>query len=399
VEQHPELIDVNYESHDVDWNHINSIDYNAKLDQILLSSRYFSEIWVIDHSTTTAEAASHTGGRYDKGGDLLYRWGNPQTYQRGTADDQILFDQHDARWIPEGFPGAGNILVFNNGYTRKNQSFSSVDELTPPMTQNGDYLINAGSPYGPEEKTWSYTADPPEDFYSESLSSAQRLPNGDTLICEGNSGYFFEITMNKTKVWEYQNTFSVPFNEVFQVIRYPMNYSGILSRNSYKPYPPTMPNGPTSGETALTYSFSTSTIDPNDDQLTYVFAWGDTSTTTIGPVSSGYSVVASHHWETPGTYVIRVKAIDMNTTMESEWSEPLLVHIQWNMVFLIGRLDEMHRHNETISFFANSLLYLDMHPFEWIRYSSGVYMIVSAKYVGILTSRICIGRFQLRSIN
>jgi hypothetical protein len=37
-------------------------------------------LWVIDHQTTTAQAASHTGGRYNKGGDLLYRWGNPQTY-------------------------------------------------------------------------------------------------------------------------------------------------------------------------------------------------------------------------------------------------------------------------------------------------------------------------------
>ena len=107
VADHPELIDLNFYGSrtrlgGADWNHINSIDYNAEFDQILLSVRSFSEIWVIDHSTTTAEAASHTGGNSGKGGDLLYRWGNPQAYDAGGADDQQLFVQHDAQWIPVG---------------------------------------------------------------------------------------------------------------------------------------------------------------------------------------------------------------------------------------------------------------------------------------------------------
>ncbi|MGC8644373.1 MAG: hypothetical protein ACP5XB_31305, partial [Isosphaeraceae bacterium] len=59
-----------------------------ELDQILLSVHSFSEIWIIDHGTTTAEAATHKGGRSGKGGDLLYRWGNPQAYRAGTAADQ-----------------------------------------------------------------------------------------------------------------------------------------------------------------------------------------------------------------------------------------------------------------------------------------------------------------------
>ena len=85
-----------------DWTHINSVAYNADLDQIVVSVHNFSEIWIIDHSTTTAEAASHKGGTSGKGGDLLYRWGNPRAYRAGTNVDQRLFAQHNASWIPKG---------------------------------------------------------------------------------------------------------------------------------------------------------------------------------------------------------------------------------------------------------------------------------------------------------
>ena len=84
VVSHPELVDFNYTETDLnhsDWLHMNSIDYNAELDQILLSARTLGEIYIIDHSTTTIEASSHTGGAYGKGGDFLWRWGNPQVYK------------------------------------------------------------------------------------------------------------------------------------------------------------------------------------------------------------------------------------------------------------------------------------------------------------------------------
>ena len=97
-----------------DITHLNAVNYNAELDQIAVSSFYFNEVYIIDHSTSLEEASGSTGGTYGHGGDLLYRWGNPQNYGRGDSTDLILTHQHDVQWIPEGYPGAGNILIFNN---------------------------------------------------------------------------------------------------------------------------------------------------------------------------------------------------------------------------------------------------------------------------------------------
>ncbi|MCP3915293.1 MAG: arylsulfotransferase (ASST) [bacterium] len=203
VADHPELIDVNYPPDPVntDWNHSNGIDYNADLDQIILSARSNSEFWVIDHSTTTAEAAGHTGGHSGKGGDLLYRWGNPAAYDAGTVQDQQLFSQHNAHWIPEGLPGAGNILVFNNGLGRPAGTYSTVDEIVPPVDAQGNYALTPGGAYGPAQPVWIYTAPIPTSFFSSNVSGAQRLPNGNTLICEGAPGRFFEVTSASQTVW------------------------------------------------------------------------------------------------------------------------------------------------------------------------------------------------------
>ncbi len=224
IRNHPELIDINYPESDPDFTHINSIDYHPQLDQILLSVRYYNEIWVIDHSTTTEEAAGHSGGRYGKGGDLLYRWGNPAAYDAGTSNDQQLFQQHDATWIPKGYPGEDNIILFNNNHEKIDEHnpnlrfYSSVDEIIPPIDNDGHYF-KVGAKYGPISPTWTYTADNIYTFFSGHLSSAQRLPNGNTLICEGAKGKMFEITPDHNIVWEYTNTFGIP-NHVFHIHRY-----------------------------------------------------------------------------------------------------------------------------------------------------------------------------------
>ena len=219
VGDHPELIDINYgDSFVGDWLHTNSVDYNPEFDQILIDIHNFNEVWVIDHSTTTEEAAGHTGGTYGKGGDLLYRWGNPEAYDAGTANDQKLFFQHDASWIKPGLPGEGHILVFNNGNNRPEETYSTVDEFSPPIDSNGEYYLEPDSAYGPEDYTWTYTANPPNSFYSQVFGSAQRLKDGNTLICDGVNGRFFEVTPELTKVWEWTNPYpNSAQNDVFKI--------------------------------------------------------------------------------------------------------------------------------------------------------------------------------------
>jgi hypothetical protein len=217
VGDHPELIDVNYQtSTETDWMHTNSIDYNQEFDQILISIHNFNEIWVIDHSTTTEEAAGHTGGNSGKGGDLLYRWGNPMTYDAGTTSDRKLFNQHDTSWIDKGCPGEGDILIFNNGANRPGSHYSTVDEITPPVNENGEYYLQPGSAYGPTAQTWIYTANPPTSFYAYHISGAWRLPSGNTLITNGETGLIFEVTPEGATVWQYNTG-----GQVFKVVYIP----------------------------------------------------------------------------------------------------------------------------------------------------------------------------------
>jgi len=231
VKDHPELIDFNFGNTDADWNHINAIDYNEEFDQILLSVHNFNEIWVIDHSTTTAEAAGHRGGNSGKGGDVLYRWGNPQAYDAGDATDQQFFGQHGANWIDEGCPGGGNILVFNNG--GESRRYSSVDEIVPPVDINGNYEYIAGEAYEPDVPIWVYTTENPTDMFSMILSNAQRLPNGNTLICSANQGLLLEVTQEKKIVWKYQNILPSPYtSSVARVQRYSFDYPGIPKAKS-----------------------------------------------------------------------------------------------------------------------------------------------------------------------
>jgi hypothetical protein len=188
-----------------DWTHVNAVAYNPALDQVVISVHGFSEIWIIDHSTTKAEAAGHSGGRSGKGGDLLYRWGNPRVYRAGTKADQTLFTQHNAHWIPPGLTGEGHMLVFNNGGRRPDGSYSSVDELVLPVDGQGRYTLEPGSAFGPKGPVWSYSAPKKSDFYAFFISGANRLPNGDTLICSGPNGTIFEVTPAKEIVWKYVN--------------------------------------------------------------------------------------------------------------------------------------------------------------------------------------------------
>ena len=209
VADHPELIDINWPPGTAlggDWMHSYCVSYNAELDQIVLSVNYFDEVWIIDHSTTTAEAAGHTGGLQGKGGDLLYRWGNPEAYDRGTNDDQILGGQHDTHWIKPGSPGAGNLIIFNNDAGNTGGIFggySSVVEVVTPVDGSGAYALTPGMAYGPAAPVWEYTAPNPTDlFTSVGGGGAERLPNGNTLISSPGQARILEVTAAKQTVWQ-----------------------------------------------------------------------------------------------------------------------------------------------------------------------------------------------------
>lgn len=242
VDEHPELLDLNFfqgPPNSADWIHLNGVTYSPELDQILLSAHSFDEIWIIDHSTTTAQAATHTGGDSGRGGDLLYRWGNPRAYDRGGIADQRLFGQHNATWLPEGHPQAGSILVFNNGNGRPGGNYSSVDLIDPPVQPDGSYTLLPGEAYGPTQADELYTATPASDFYSMAIGGVAPLEQG-YLVSDGMGGRFFEVDPDGDIVWQYINPVnqtgplpqgSAPDNnQVFRCAYYPPDFAGFTGR-------------------------------------------------------------------------------------------------------------------------------------------------------------------------
>ena len=236
VGQHPELLDINYfqeeESTSGNWLHFNSIAYNEEFDQILVSCRNTNEIYVIDHSTTTEQASSHQGGYHGKGGDLLYRYGNPQVYHHGTEADRKLYRQHDANWVPNNLSGSMAISVFNNGFLPGKQS--AVQIFRNPINELGNYNFDPIAGFGDNSIIRQYTN---ENLYSDILSSVQLLPNGNMLILEGRKGHLFEVNENDEVVWKYVNPVNqnggagiqgaAPrFNLLYKARRYPSNFSG-----------------------------------------------------------------------------------------------------------------------------------------------------------------------------
>ena len=123
-------------------------------------------------------------------GNIVWAWGAG-----------VLDGQHKPHMLP-----SGNLLIFDNGTLR---GYSRIIELNP-LT---------------EKIEWEYTSDPQETFFSPFISGAQRLPNGNTLICEGSKGHLFEVTPEKEVVWDYTS----PFREngamgTYRCLRYSPDY-------------------------------------------------------------------------------------------------------------------------------------------------------------------------------
>jgi len=193
VSEHPELMNVNYNMTQ-DWIHMNGIDYNAALDQIVFSSHMMNEAYVIDHSTTTAEAASHSGGNSGKGGDFLYRWGNPAAYGlSGTGNNSGFNVIHDAHWVPASNPLWPNYLCAYNNNTGGNVQI--VMWKPPYDTVSGyvSYDYTPGSIIGPT----TCTKPTIPSFTATNEGNSQQLDNGNILLTKPgvgpSSGNFYEV--------------------------------------------------------------------------------------------------------------------------------------------------------------------------------------------------------------
>jgi len=209
-----------------DWLHMNSIYYIEDRDQILLSSRNFSEVLIIDHSTTTEEAKGSFGGNSGRGGEILFRWGNENNYLR-NGQVQILDGQHNAEMNSEGI-----IQIYNN--RPSNDEGAEIVRLHPDYDPDTfaykfdqGYLLK-----GPQEYLLRNVQ---KDIQSRFMSSAQSLENGNILVCKSDDADFLEYDIEGELVWHYRGPV-VPIvgpsdqgttnrGQAFKAIRYPLDDS------------------------------------------------------------------------------------------------------------------------------------------------------------------------------
>ena len=212
----PERIDLNLVATlGNSFEHPNAIDYNPALRQVAVSSRTLNEIFVFEHTPTTAQASARVGGRYGRGGDFLYRWGNPQNYGRGGPEAQQTWYQHSVNWIEPGMPGAGHLILYNDGaypgpdgHRNFTSGRSAAIEIAPPILPNGSYAAPAaGQPFGPERPAWEFSGNETFSFYSYIQGGAFRLPNGNTfLTTPGADGRVIEVSAAGEVVWVMNST-------------------------------------------------------------------------------------------------------------------------------------------------------------------------------------------------
>ena len=187
----------------VDWLHLNSAswlgpnkwhdsgDDRFHPENIICSNRTSSHIFIIDHES----------------GDIVWQVTPP--FDNEDAALGPLAGIHHAHMIPRGLPGEGNILVFDNGgssyanlYKSQDHCYSRVIEFDP-VAKKKVWEFS-----GPTQGISETTSD--NFFLSQFVSNAQRLPNGNTLICEGTSARIFEVTKPGEIVWEYIS----PYNSI-----------------------------------------------------------------------------------------------------------------------------------------------------------------------------------------
>jgi len=115
------------------------------------------------------------------------------------------------------------------------------------------------------------------------------------------------------------------------------------SSENNPPIKPQPPSGPASGKPGIEYTYTAVTIDSNNDQISYIFDWGDGTTSQTNFMQSGQVANASHKWSKKGNYQIRVKAVDEHG-MESDWSDLLAVRMPRNGASILLKLLERFPH-------------------------------------------------------
>jgi len=260
-----------------DWLHLNSLDYNGELGQIVFNSVQ-GEFYVIDHDATfvPGDPKASIAKAAGPAGDFLYRFGDPARYAQGdapriledwtqaTAGHKQIGGSHDIQWIKPGLPGAGHFLIFNNGqylYQRTNQSYvleidgflnaqgqRSKQYVNPPAAGyervSADHDTHKPTNHVSKQIVWSYGSKSNQGFFAHIGAGAQRLPNGNTLICSDTEGHLFEVTADGELVWEYVNPVtrtlgtvktmpdSIPMtNSVFRCYRYGPNHPAFKGKD------------------------------------------------------------------------------------------------------------------------------------------------------------------------
>ena len=240
VASSPELLNLNHRPEGIgtfkDWLHFNSVSYNAELDQIALSGHTFDEIYIIDHGTTSSQSSGHVGGTQGKGGDLLYRWGNPAAYNQGGDTDQVFNGQHDPHWIQYG-DYTNSIITFNNMAA---PNYSAIDIITPSW-DGMKYTLGSNGKYSPSAPDFRFTKKVPQEFFSGIMAAATVLPNGNLYFTEATKGKYTEYDLSADSVvWEYTNPMknsnftkqgdAPSLNVTFRTYKYSKDYSAFTGR-------------------------------------------------------------------------------------------------------------------------------------------------------------------------
>ncbi len=242
---HPGRLDVNFGVFSSDYLHLNAIDYNPESGHLAISSNRTHEIYIVDHDGTFVPGDPGESLRLAAGeaGDFLYRFGNPAIYGQGEyphyakknwsleefSGHKQMGGTHDIQWIEDGLPGAGDLLLFNNGLTvpradGDSDPQSEILQINPYLGADGvdkDRYVNppeagytAVMPGSEESQdlvtrlfsrqiVWIYHTS--DGFNSHHGSATQRLPNGNTMAQLARVGRLLEIAPDGEVVWEYVN--------------------------------------------------------------------------------------------------------------------------------------------------------------------------------------------------